>query len=151
MENASKKLFIPDCIEWWYRRVLCYFVYVQFTHHAAWTVSQPISLSLLIFLIRIIHTLKQWYIIPSRYPAIFLFTCFTILYFLERGPLTIDGWYPRDHMPDDYPKNEEERRAAAIKYGMRPEDYKLVVIVYCEIEMWTVFSEPLYWLTFHFS
>lgn len=28
-------------------------------------------------------------------------------------------------MPDDYPKNEEERRAAAIKYGMRPEDYKL--------------------------
>uniref|UniRef100_A0A915Q3G1 Uncharacterized protein n=1 Tax=Setaria digitata TaxID=48799 RepID=A0A915Q3G1_9BILA len=42
----------------------------------------------------------------------------------QRGPLTIDGWYPRDHMPDDYPKNEEERRAAAIKYGMRPEDYK---------------------------
>ncbi|VDK64639.1 unnamed protein product [Onchocerca ochengi] len=42
----------------------------------------------------------------------------------KRGPLTIDGWYPRDHMPDDYPKNEEERRAAAIKYGMRPEDYK---------------------------
>uniref|UniRef100_A0A0R3QQS8 NADH dehydrogenase [ubiquinone] 1 beta subcomplex subunit 8, mitochondrial n=1 Tax=Brugia timori TaxID=42155 RepID=A0A0R3QQS8_9BILA len=42
----------------------------------------------------------------------------------KRGPLTIDGWYPRDHMPDDYPKNEEERRAAAIKYGMRLEDYK---------------------------
>ncbi|VDM07832.1 unnamed protein product [Wuchereria bancrofti] len=38
--------------------------------------------------------------------------------------MTIDGWYPRDHMPDDYPKNEEERRAAAIKYGMRLEDYK---------------------------
>ncbi|VDN81607.1 unnamed protein product [Brugia pahangi] len=49
---------------------------------------------------------------------------FPYLHFLERGPLTIDGWYPRDHMPDDYPKNEEERRAAAIKYGMRLEDYK---------------------------
>ncbi|MCP9261818.1 Inhibitor of growth protein [Dirofilaria immitis] len=48
----------------------------------------------------------------------------TSCYMNKRGPLTIDGWYPRDHMPDDYPKNEEERRAAAIKYGMRPEDYK---------------------------
>ncbi|VDK51160.1 unnamed protein product [Gongylonema pulchrum] len=27
-------------------------------------------------------------------------------------------------MPDEYPKNEEERRAAAIKYGMRLEDYR---------------------------
>ncbi|TKR86559.1 hypothetical protein L596_011131 [Steinernema carpocapsae] len=41
-----------------------------------------------------------------------------------RGPLTFDGWYPRDHRPGPYPKNEEERRAAAIKYGVRPEDYK---------------------------
>ncbi|KAF8361398.1 hypothetical protein PRIPAC_88321, partial [Pristionchus pacificus] len=41
-----------------------------------------------------------------------------------RGPLTFDGWYPRDHKPGQYPENEEERRRAAIKYGLRPEDYK---------------------------
>jgi hypothetical protein len=41
-----------------------------------------------------------------------------------RGPLTFPGWYPRDHMPDAYPETEEEHRAAAIKYGLRPEDYK---------------------------
>ncbi|KAK0411288.1 hypothetical protein QR680_005582 [Steinernema hermaphroditum] len=40
-----------------------------------------------------------------------------------RGPLTFDGWYPRDHKPGPYPTNEEERRSAAIKYGLRPEDY----------------------------
>lgn len=27
-------------------------------------------------------------------------------------------------MPGNYPKNDEERRLAAIKYGLRPEDYK---------------------------
>jgi hypothetical protein len=26
-------------------------------------------------------------------------------------------------MPGNYPKTDEERRAAAIRYGMRPEDY----------------------------
>ena len=26
-------------------------------------------------------------------------------------------------MPGNYPKTEEERRAAAIRYGLRPEDY----------------------------
>uniref|UniRef100_A0A1I7W7E2 NADH dehydrogenase [ubiquinone] 1 beta subcomplex subunit 8, mitochondrial n=1 Tax=Heterorhabditis bacteriophora TaxID=37862 RepID=A0A1I7W7E2_HETBA len=41
-----------------------------------------------------------------------------------RGPLTFDGWYPRDHKPDPLPATEEERRSAAIKYGLRPEDYK---------------------------
>lgn len=41
-----------------------------------------------------------------------------------RGPLVFPGWYPRDHKPDPYPKNKEERRLAAIKYGLRPEDYK---------------------------
>ncbi|MFH4973778.1 hypothetical protein AB6A40_000487 [Gnathostoma spinigerum] len=41
-----------------------------------------------------------------------------------RGPLTFDGWYPRDHQPGPYPKNEKERKDAAIRYGMRPEDYK---------------------------
>ncbi|VDK17432.1 unnamed protein product [Anisakis simplex] len=46
------------------------------------------------------------------------------LVFLARGPLTFDGWYPRDHKPGEYPENEEQQRAAAIKYGMRPEDYK---------------------------
>ncbi|UMM19249.1 hypothetical protein L5515_014939 [Caenorhabditis briggsae] len=40
-----------------------------------------------------------------------------------RGPLTFDGWYPRDHKPSAPPTNEEERRAAAVKYGLRPEDY----------------------------
>ncbi|CAJ0607358.1 unnamed protein product [Cylicocyclus nassatus] len=41
-----------------------------------------------------------------------------------RGPLTFDGWYPRDHKPGEYAVTEDERRAAAIKYGLRPEDYK---------------------------
>uniref|UniRef100_A0A914CQ98 Uncharacterized protein n=1 Tax=Acrobeloides nanus TaxID=290746 RepID=A0A914CQ98_9BILA len=43
---------------------------------------------------------------------------------LNRGPLGFQGWYPKDHKPGPYPKTEEERRAAAIKYGLRPEDYK---------------------------
>ncbi|KAL3076271.1 hypothetical protein niasHS_013542 [Heterodera schachtii] len=43
---------------------------------------------------------------------------------LCRGAVSQPGWYPRDHMPGPYPRNEEERRAAAIKYGLRPEDYK---------------------------
>ncbi|CAJ0584135.1 unnamed protein product, partial [Mesorhabditis spiculigera] len=42
----------------------------------------------------------------------------------QRGPLTFDGWYPRDHKPGPYPENDEQRRAAATKYGIRPEDYK---------------------------
>ncbi|CAD5215761.1 unnamed protein product [Bursaphelenchus xylophilus] len=42
----------------------------------------------------------------------------------RRGPLVHPGWYPRDHRPRPYPENEEERRASAIKYGLRPEDYK---------------------------
>lgn len=42
----------------------------------------------------------------------------------EKGPLVFPGWYPRDHKPGSYPVTEEERRAAAIRYGMRPEDYK---------------------------
>ncbi|RCN26412.1 hypothetical protein ANCCAN_27862 [Ancylostoma caninum] len=33
-----------------------------------------------------------------------------------RGPLTFDGWYPRDHKPGEYPTTDEERRAAAIKF-----------------------------------
>uniref|UniRef100_A0A0K0E9F7 NADH dehydrogenase [ubiquinone] 1 beta subcomplex subunit 8, mitochondrial n=1 Tax=Strongyloides stercoralis TaxID=6248 RepID=A0A0K0E9F7_STRER len=45
-------------------------------------------------------------------------------YFNARGPLRFEGWYPRDHKPGPYPKNDEERRIAAIKYGLRPEDYK---------------------------
>jgi NADH dehydrogenase (ubiquinone) 1 beta subcomplex subunit 8 len=40
-----------------------------------------------------------------------------------RGAIAHPGWYPRDHMPGNYPRTDEERRAAAIKYGMRPEDY----------------------------
>uniref|UniRef100_A0A914GXG5 Uncharacterized protein n=1 Tax=Globodera rostochiensis TaxID=31243 RepID=A0A914GXG5_GLORO len=43
---------------------------------------------------------------------------------LCRGAVAQPGWYPRDHMPGAYPRNEEERRAAAIKYGLRPEDYR---------------------------
>uniref|UniRef100_A0A183CD70 NADH dehydrogenase [ubiquinone] 1 beta subcomplex subunit 8, mitochondrial n=1 Tax=Globodera pallida TaxID=36090 RepID=A0A183CD70_GLOPA len=43
---------------------------------------------------------------------------------LCRGAVAQPGWYPRDHMPGPYPRNEEERRAAAIKYGLRPEDYR---------------------------
>ena len=43
---------------------------------------------------------------------------------LKRGPLVHPGWYPRDHQPGFIqPRNEVERRAAAIKYGIRPEDY----------------------------
>ncbi|KAJ1366095.1 hypothetical protein KIN20_026689 [Parelaphostrongylus tenuis] len=41
-----------------------------------------------------------------------------------RGPLVFPGWYPRDHKPGPYAVTEEERRVAAIKYGLRPEDYK---------------------------
>ncbi|PAV62308.1 hypothetical protein WR25_08125 [Diploscapter pachys] len=52
-----------------------------------------------------------------------------------RGPLTFPGWYPRDHKPGPYPETNEERRAAAIKYGMRPEDYQPIdkndVVRYC--------------------
>ncbi|KAI6179330.1 NADH-ubiquinone oxidoreductase ASHI subunit [Aphelenchoides besseyi] len=40
-----------------------------------------------------------------------------------RGPLTHPGWFLRDHQPNEYPKNEEERRASAVRYGLRPEDY----------------------------
>uniref|UniRef100_A0A0N5AKH6 NADH dehydrogenase [ubiquinone] 1 beta subcomplex subunit 8, mitochondrial n=1 Tax=Syphacia muris TaxID=451379 RepID=A0A0N5AKH6_9BILA len=43
---------------------------------------------------------------------------------LARGPLSFDGWYPRDHKPGPFPETEEERRSAALKYGMRPEDYR---------------------------
>uniref|UniRef100_A0A7E4W5D9 NADH dehydrogenase [ubiquinone] 1 beta subcomplex subunit 8, mitochondrial n=1 Tax=Panagrellus redivivus TaxID=6233 RepID=A0A7E4W5D9_PANRE len=43
---------------------------------------------------------------------------------VARGPLSFDGWYPRDHKPGPHPENEAERRASAIKYGLRPEDYK---------------------------
>jgi hypothetical protein len=55
----------------------------------------------------------------------------TIIYYnnfvaQDRGAVSNPGWYPRDHMPGNYPKNEEERRAAAIKYGLRPEDYTYV-------------------------
>ncbi|CAD5211410.1 unnamed protein product [Bursaphelenchus okinawaensis] len=42
----------------------------------------------------------------------------------NRGPVVYPGWYPRDHRPNPYPENDEERRASAIKYGLRPEDYK---------------------------
>uniref|UniRef100_A0A0N4ZPH4 NADH dehydrogenase [ubiquinone] 1 beta subcomplex subunit 8, mitochondrial n=1 Tax=Parastrongyloides trichosuri TaxID=131310 RepID=A0A0N4ZPH4_PARTI len=41
-----------------------------------------------------------------------------------RGPLKFDGWFPRDHKPGPYPTTDEERRAAAVQYGLRPEDYK---------------------------
>uniref|UniRef100_A0A0K0EWJ6 NADH dehydrogenase [ubiquinone] 1 beta subcomplex subunit 8, mitochondrial n=1 Tax=Strongyloides venezuelensis TaxID=75913 RepID=A0A0K0EWJ6_STRVS len=41
-----------------------------------------------------------------------------------RGPLKFDGWYPRDHKPGPYPTTDKERRMAAMKYGLRPEDYK---------------------------
>uniref|UniRef100_A0AC34GR11 NADH dehydrogenase [ubiquinone] 1 beta subcomplex subunit 8, mitochondrial n=1 Tax=Panagrolaimus sp. ES5 TaxID=591445 RepID=A0AC34GR11_9BILA len=43
---------------------------------------------------------------------------------VARGPLTFEGWFPRDHKPGPYPTTEKERRAAAIKYGLRPEDYR---------------------------
>nr|CAD2176303.1 unnamed protein product [Meloidogyne enterolobii] len=43
--------------------------------------------------------------------------------FRGRGAIAHPGWYPRDHMPGNYPKTDEERRAAAIRYGLRPEDY----------------------------
>uniref|UniRef100_A0A914L638 Uncharacterized protein n=1 Tax=Meloidogyne incognita TaxID=6306 RepID=A0A914L638_MELIC len=43
--------------------------------------------------------------------------------FRGRGAVAHPGWFPRDHMPGNYPKTEEERRAAAIRYGLRPEDY----------------------------
>lgn len=32
--------------------------------------------------------------------------------------------WEKDFLPGPYPKTEEERRAAAKKYGMQPEDYK---------------------------
>lgn len=42
-----------------------------------------------------------------------------------RGPVIHEGFYPRDYKPSLlYPETEEDRKAAAIKYGMRPEDYK---------------------------
>lgn len=49
--------------------------------------------------------------------------CYIILC-LARGPLVYPGWYPRDHKPGLYPETPEDYRAAAIKYGLRPEDYK---------------------------
>lgn len=35
-----------------------------------------------------------------------------------------EGYWIRDHKPNRYPTTEQERYEAAIKYGMRPEDYK---------------------------
>ncbi|VDM71384.1 unnamed protein product, partial [Strongylus vulgaris] len=65
--------------------------------------------------------------IPSQEVLFFFFFLFFLYAFLKilvRGPLTFDGWYPRDHKPGQYAVTEDERRAAAIKYGLRPEDYK---------------------------
>lgn len=111
----------------WYPHVLCFCVYVLFTHHVAGAVR------FLFILPSAYHPYhrhpNQWNIISSLFHLDISLISHSPNYFLERGPLTIDGWYPRDHMPDDYPKNEKERRAAAIKYGMRPEDYKLVVLL----------------------
>ena len=59
-----------------------------------------------------------------RFPIVFTRNIHNTQLNLSRGPLVFPGWYPRDHKPDAYPKNEEERRQAAIKYGLRPEDYK---------------------------
>jgi hypothetical protein len=36
----------------------------------------------------------------------------------------IGAVWEKDFLPGPYPKTEEERRAAAKKYGMQPEDYK---------------------------
>lgn len=33
-------------------------------------------------------------------------------------------YFEKDFLPGPYPKTEEERRAAAKKYGMQPEDYE---------------------------
>ncbi|KAI6226197.1 hypothetical protein M3Y99_01319400 [Aphelenchoides fujianensis] len=41
-----------------------------------------------------------------------------------RGALKFPGWFLRDNQPGEYPENEAERRAAAMKYGLRPEDYQ---------------------------
>jgi len=38
--------------------------------------------------------------------------------------LRIEGWWLRDHRPQRFPQTEEERKNAALRYGMRPEDYK---------------------------
>uniref|UniRef100_A0A5S6QFL8 NADH dehydrogenase [ubiquinone] 1 beta subcomplex subunit 8, mitochondrial n=1 Tax=Trichuris muris TaxID=70415 RepID=A0A5S6QFL8_TRIMR len=35
----------------------------------------------------------------------------------------IEGWWVRDHKPDPWPETPEERKAAALKYGLREEDY----------------------------
>ncbi|CDW60969.1 NADH ubiquinone oxidoreductase ASHI subunit [Trichuris trichiura] len=35
----------------------------------------------------------------------------------------IEGWWIRDHKPDPWPETPEERKAAALKYGLREEDY----------------------------
>lgn len=34
------------------------------------------------------------------------------------------GSFTKDNKPGQYPETEEERKAAALKYGMRPEEYK---------------------------
>lgn len=41
-----------------------------------------------------------------------------------RGPMRMEGWIIRDNRPNKYPETEAERKAAALRYGMRPEDYK---------------------------
>ncbi|KRZ09764.1 Zinc metalloproteinase nas-36 [Trichinella zimbabwensis] len=35
----------------------------------------------------------------------------------------IEGWWIRDHKPDSWPETAEERKLAALRYGLREEDY----------------------------
>uniref|UniRef100_A0A914W713 Uncharacterized protein n=1 Tax=Plectus sambesii TaxID=2011161 RepID=A0A914W713_9BILA len=36
----------------------------------------------------------------------------------------MDGWWVRDHRPARLPQSAEERKKSALRYGLRPEDYK---------------------------
>ncbi|KRX93645.1 NADH dehydrogenase [ubiquinone] 1 beta subcomplex subunit 8, mitochondrial [Trichinella pseudospiralis] len=43
---------------------------------------------------------------------------------LNRGrDWVIEGWWIRDHKPDSWPETAEERKLAAMRYGLREEDY----------------------------
>lgn len=48
-------------------------------------------------------------------PFLPLLSPFMDIFILVRGPLTFEGWYPRDHKPGEYATTDEQRRAAAIK------------------------------------
>ncbi|KRZ56387.1 Zinc metalloproteinase nas-36 [Trichinella nativa] len=43
---------------------------------------------------------------------------------LNRGrDWVIEGWWIRDHKPDSWPETAEQRKLAAMRYGLREEDY----------------------------